>query len=117
MIRDILKTATKAATTWVGNAIGGPTGAAVGAKVGESIGGALFDKKSTGGGDFQLIDTSVQPQSFGRRMGFIRPSSSRASVDYARTVNPETLNAAWDSRLSEYYTKTYKVARTTTLKA
>ena len=50
-------------------------------------------------------------------MRFIRPGSSRASVDYARTVNPETLNAAWDSRLSEYYTKTYKVARTTTLKA
>ena len=56
MIRDILKDATKAATTWVGNAIlPGGTGAAVGAKVGESIGGALFDKKSTGGSDFQLI--------------------------------------------------------------
>ena len=116
MIRDILKTATKAATTWVGNAIGGPTGAAIGSKVGESL-GSLFEKSGSGGGDFQLIDTSVQQQSFGRKMGFIRPSSSRASVNYAKTVNPETLNAAWDSRLSEYYTKTYKVARTTTLKA
>ena len=116
MIRDILKTATKAATTWVGNAIGGPTGAAIGSKVGESL-GSLFEKSGSGSGDFKLIDTSVQPQRFGRRMGFINPSSSRGSVDYARTVNPETLNAAWDSRLSEYYTKTYKVARTTTLKA
>ncbi len=50
-------------------------------------------------------------------MGFVRPSSSRASVDYARTVNPETLRASWDSRLAEYYTKTYRVKRTTTLKA
>ena len=77
---------------------------------------SLFTKQS-GGGDFKLIDTSVQPQRFGRRMGFINPSGSRGARDYARTVNPETLNATWDSRLSEYYTKTYKVARTTTLKA
>ena len=116
MIRDILKTATKAATTWVGNAIGGPTGAAIGSKVGESLGG-LFEKSGSGSGDFKLIDTSVQPQRFGRRMGFINPSGSRGARDYADVVNPETLNATWDSRLSEYYTKTYKVARTTTLKA
>ena len=112
----MIKTAIQGATTWVGGQIGGPKGAAIGSKVGESLGG-LFEKSGSGSGDFQLIDTSVQPQSFGRKMGFIRPSSSRASVNYAKTVNPETLNAAWDSRLSEYYTKTYKVARTTTLKA
>ena len=116
MIKDMIKNAIKGATTWVGGQIGGPQGAAIGSKVGESLGG-LFEKSGSGSGDFQLIDTSVQPQRFGRTMGFIRPSSSRGSVDYARTVNPETLNAAWDSRLSEYYTKTYKVARTTTLKA
>jgi len=116
MIKDMIKTAIQGATTWVGGQIGGPKGAAIGSKVGESL-GSLFEKSGSGSGDFQLIDTSVQPQSFGRKMGFIRPSSSRASVDYAKTVNPETLNAAWDSRLSEYYTKTYKVARTTTLKA
>ena len=112
----MIKNAIKGATTWVGGQIGGPQGAAIGSKVGESL-GSLFEKSGSGSGDFQLIDTSVQPQSFGRKMGFIRPSSSRASVNYAKTVNPETLNAAWDSRLSEYYTKTYKVARTTTLKA
>ena len=116
MIKDMIKNAIKGATTWVGGQIGGPQGAAIGSKVGESL-GSLFEKSGSGSGDFQLIDTSVQPQSFGRKMGFIRPSSSRASVNYAKTVNPETLNAAWDSRLSEYYTKTYKVARTTTLKA
>ena len=113
MIRDVLKKATKGAITWVGTKFGIPAPITAGAS---DIAESLFTKQS-GGGDFQLIDTSVQPQRFGRTMGFIRPSSSRGSVDYARTVNPETLNAAWDSRLSEYYTKTYKVARTTTLKA
>jgi len=113
MIRDVLKKATKGAITWVGTQFGIPAPITKGAT---DIAESLFTKQS-GGGEFKLIDTSVQPQSFGRKMGFIRPSSSRASVDYAKTVNPETLNAAWDSRLSEYYTKTYKVARTTTLKA
>ena len=40
------------------------------------------------------------------------PSRSRAAVDYARTVSPETLYAAWDARLGKYYTQKYKVART-----
>ena len=48
---------------------------------------------------------------------FISTKLSPVYANYADVVNPETLNAAWDSRLSEYYTKTYKVARTTTLKA
>ena len=113
MIRDILKNATKGAITWVGTKFGIPAPITAGAT---DIAESLFTKQS-GGGDFQLIDTSVQPQRFGRRMGFINPSGSRGARDYADVVNPETLNATWDSRLSEYYTKTYKVARTTTLKA
>ena len=113
MIRDILKKATKGAITWVGTKFGIPAPITAGAS---DIAESLFTKQS-GGGDFQLIDTSVQPQRFGRRMGFINPGSSRGARDYADVVNPETLNATWDSRLSEYYTKTYKVARTTTLKA
>ena len=116
MIKDMIKTAIQGATTWVGGQIGGPKGAAIGSKVGESL-GSLFEKSGSGSGDFKLIDTSVQPQRFGRRMAFINPGSSRGARDYADVVNPETLNATWDSRLSEYYTKTYKVARTTTLKA
>ena len=113
MIRDVLKKATKGAITWVGTQFGIPAPITKGAT---DIAESLFTKQS-GGGDFQLIDTSVQPQRFGRRMGFINPSGSRGARDYADVVNPETLNATWDSRLSEYYTKTYKVARTTTLKA
>ena len=113
MIRDVLKKATKGAITWVGTKFGIPAPITAGAS---DIAESLFTKQS-GGGDFQSIDTSVQPQRFGRRMGFINPGSSRGARDYADVVNPEILNATWASRLSEYYTKTYKVARTTTLKA
>ena len=51
-------------------------------------------------------------------MGFSRPTSSRASVDMAKTVNGETINAAWDARLLRYYSSAYKIKRTvTSLKA
>ena len=112
MIRDILKTATKAATTWIGQTLGGPRGAVIGARVGESVGGALFDKKSTGGGEFQLIDTSVQVPRFGGRLGFNASRMAGGAKGYAETVNPETLYAAWDRRLGKYYSDKYKVART-----
>ena len=71
IIKDVLQDAIKGATTWVGGKVGGPKGAAIGSEVGESLGG-LFEKSGSGSGDFQLIDTSVQPQRFGRTMGFIR---------------------------------------------
>ena len=112
MIRDVLKTATKAATTWIGQTLGGPKGAAIGAKVGESVGGALFDKKSIGGGEFQLIDTSVQVPRFGGRLGFNASRMAGGAKGYAETVNPDTLYAAWDRRLGKYYSDKYKVART-----
>ena len=54
---------------------------------------------------------------FGGRMGFNAARMAGTARGYAETVNPETLRASWDSRLAEYYTKTYRVKRTTTLKA
>ena len=112
MIKDILKKATKAATVWVGNAIGGPTGAAVGEKVGDFIGDSLFTKK-TGGGDFQMIDTSVRTPQLSRfGLQTRSPGMAGSARGYADTVNPETLYAAWDRRLSKYYSDKYKVART-----
>ena len=60
MLKDLFKNGIKAATTWVGGTIGGTKGAAIGSKVGESLGSALFDRKSKGGGgDLDIIDTSV----------------------------------------------------------
>ena len=34
------------------------------------------------------------------------------AIGYADVVNPETLYALWDKRLSKYYSDKYKVART-----
>ena len=48
IIKDVLQTAIKGATTWVGGKVGGPKGAAIGAKVGESLGG-LFERSGAGG--------------------------------------------------------------------
>ena len=40
------------------------------------------------------------------------PGGAGSARGYAETVNPETLYAAWDRRLSKYYSDKYKVART-----
>jgi len=111
---DLFKTGIKAATTWVGNTIGGPKGAAIGGKVGEFIGGALFDRKSQGGGggDLDIIDTGVTMPQYGGRMQAFKPSYGRTGKGYAEVVNFATLNSAWDARLSKFYTDDYKVKRT-----
>ena len=108
MIRDVLKTATKAAITWVGSQFG-PKGE----RVGERVSGALFNKSDAGGGEFQIIDTSLrQMPRFGGRMGYSASRMAGGARGYAETVNPETLYAAWDRRLGKYYSDKYKVART-----
>ena len=110
MIKDILKKATKTAITWGAGKLGVP------APVTAAVTGftdKLFTKiEGVDSGPFRPIDTNVQMPRFGGRMGYSMPSRSRAAVDYARTVSPETLYAAWDARLGKYYTQKYKVART-----
>ena len=114
MINDIVKGAVTAAGAWAGNLIGGPKGAVVGSK----LAGSLFERKVGDDSGFEPISTVGQPQRFGGRMGFSRPTSSRASVDMAKTENAETINALWDARLLRYYSSAYKIKRTvTSLKA
>ena len=114
MINDIVKGAVTAAGAWAGNLIGGPKGDVVGSK----LAGSLFERKVGDDSGFEPISTVVQPQRFGGRMGFSRPTSSRASVDMAKTENAETINALWDARLLRYYSSAYKIKRTvTSLKA
>jgi len=110
MIRDILKTATKTAVNWVGGKLGIPTG--ITEKV-TDVTDSLFTKERGGGGDFQLIDTSVTaPRLQKFAIGTVRPGMANTGRGYADTVNPETLYAAWDRRLGKYYSDKYKVART-----
>ena len=110
MIRDILKTATKTAVNWIGGKLGVPTG--ITEKV-TDVTDSLFTKSPGGGGDFQLIDTSVTAPRLSKfAIGPTRPGMSGSAKGYADVVNPETLYAAWDRRLGKYYSDKYKVART-----
>ena len=108
MIRDVLKTATKAAVNWVGGKLGVPT--PITEKV-TDVTDSLFTKQV--GGEFQIIDTSLKSMPrFGGRLGFNASRMAGGAKGYAETVNPETLYAAWDRRLGKYYSDKYKVART-----
>ena len=114
MIKDIVQGAVKAAGGWVGGLIGGEPGRVVGSK----LAGSLMEKLPGDDSGFEPISTVVQPQRFGGRMGFARPGMNKSNIGMAKVVNPESLYAAWDSRLNRYYSSAYKVKRTiTSLKA
>jgi len=60
-----------------------------------------------------MIDTRVKAPRLSRFGVQTRsPGMSGSARGYADVVNPETLYAAWDRRLSKYYTDKYKIART-----
>ena len=110
MIRDILRKATKTAIGWVGGKLGVPSG--ITEKV-TDVTDSLFTKSDSGGGQFQMIDTSVRAPQLSRfGLQTRSPGMSGSARGYADVVNPETLYAAWDRRLSKYYSDKYKVART-----
>ena len=114
MIKDIVQGAVKSAGGWVGNLIGGEPGRIVGTKIASS----LMEKLPGDDSGFEPINTQVQPMRFSNKLGFIRPGKNRANIGMAKSVSPETLYAAWDSRLNRYYTSAYRIKRTvTSLKA
>ena len=114
MIKDIVQGAVKSAGAWVGNLVAGPKGA----MVGERLAGSLMEKLPGDDSGFEPINTAVSPVRFGNRLGFMRPGMSKSNIGMAKVVNPESLYAAWDSRLNRYYSSAYKVKRTiTSLKA
>ena len=114
MIKDIVQGAVRSAGAWVGNLVAGPKGAVIG----EKLAGSLMEKLPGDDSGFEPISTIVQPQRFGGRLGFSRPGMSKSNIGMAKSVNPESLYAAWDSRLNRYYSSAYKIKRTvTSLKA
>ena len=114
MIKDIVQGAVRSAGAWVGNLVAGPKGAVIG----EKLAGSLMEKLPGDDSGFEPISTVVQPQRFGGRLGFSRPGMSKSNIGMAKSVNPESLYAAWDSRLNRYYSSAYKIKRTvTSLKA
>ena len=112
MIGDIVRGAVKAAGGWVGSLIAGEPGRAVGSKLTES----LLTKLPGDDSGFEPINTMVQPQRFGGRMGFARARRAMTTnkAYTAPTVNAESLYAAWDNRLNRYYSSAYKIKRTVT---
>ena len=114
MIKDIVQGAVRSAGAWVGNLVAGPKGAVIG----EKLAGSLMEKLPGDDSGFEPISTIVQPQRFGGRLGFSRQGMSKLNIGMAKSVNPESLYAAWDSRLNRYYSSAYKIKRTvTSLKA
>ena len=117
MFRGAISSAASTVGGFIGGKIGGPEGAAIGQRIGSKA-GSLFERKAGDDSGFEPISTMVQPASFGGRMGFSRPGMNRSNIGMAKTVNAETLNAAWDARLLRYYSSAYKIKRTvTSLKA
>ena len=110
MIKDIVQGAVRSAGAWVGNLVAGPKGAVIG----EKLAGSLMEKLPGDDSGFEPISTIVQPQRFGGRLGFSRPGMSKSNIGMAKSVNPESLYAAWDSRLNRYYSSAYKIKRTVT---
>ena len=116
MIGEIVRGAVTAAGAWAGNLIAGPKGAVIGKELTES----LLTKLPGDDSGFEPINTMVQPQKFGGRMGFARARRAMTTnkAYTAPTVNAESLYAAWDNRLNRYYSSAYKIKRTvTSLKA
>ena len=114
MLDKIVPGMVKSAGAWIGNLVAGPKGAVIG----EKIAGSLMEKLPGDDSGFEPISTVVQPQRFGGRMGFARPGMSKSNIGMAKVVNPESLYAAWDSRLNRYYSNAYRIKRTvTSLKA
>tara|TARA_R100000234_G_C4925672_1_gene146155 strand:- start:118 stop:456 length:339 start_codon:yes stop_codon:yes gene_type:complete len=95
------------ASGYVGNLVGGP----VGEKVGRKITTELLTKEEGDNSGFQPISTAVSPVRFSSNFPYSRPPRSRASVDYAKAVNAQTLNAFWETRFDRYYTQAYKIKR------
>ena len=99
MLKKLFKTGVTAAAGWVGNAIGGETGR----NIAGSITDSLFSRQGQGsGGNFELANTSVAPQSYGGKVGFER-SDKAGGTSRIKTADGEELRNEWDYRLTKWF--------------
>ena len=106
-IGKIFKGAVGNAATWVGSAIGGAVGGPGGAKIGGMIGSkfatSLMTKKP-GHGEWKAIDTSVRAPQLGEYTMSTQAMGDARSPDMRmKTVDGDTLNAEWESRLQRWF--------------
>ena len=97
MLKKLFKTGVTAAAGWVGTKIGGPAGGAFAKK----ITGSLFDRDGAGG-NFQIQDTSVDPQNYGGRVGY-DTSDKAGRTNNIKTADGEELRNEWDYRLTKWF--------------
>ena len=98
MFKNIFKKAVTVGAGWLGNKLGGPVGGSIAKKLTTS----LFDRNGSGG-DWSPIDTSVQAQSYGGKLGFDRASMAGKGDRMARTSDGEELRNEWDYRLTKWF--------------
>ena len=64
--------------------------------------GSLMGMGNGSGGDFQIQDTSVDPQNYGGRVGFER-SDKAGRTSNIKTADGEELRNEWDYRLTKWF--------------
>ena len=97
-LKKLIKPALVIGAGFVANKFGGP----IASKFAKKAVGSLMGDGSGSGGNFQLADTSVSPQSYGGRVGFER-SDSAGNVNKIKTADGKQLSEEWEYRLNKWY--------------
>jgi len=98
-LKKIFKPAAAIAAGFVANKFLPGSGKFVGKAVSSLMGGGTGGS----GGDWSPVDTSVQQQNYGGRVGFERSDDASVVRKSLKTVDGEELRNEWDYRLSKWY--------------
>ena len=98
-LKKLIKPALVIGAGFVANKFLPGSGKFVGKAVSSLMGGG---SDAGAGGNFQIQDTSVDPQNYGGRVGFER-SDKAGSTSNIRTADGEELRNEWDYRLTKWF--------------
>jgi hypothetical protein len=98
-LKKLIKPAAVITAGFVANKFLPGSGKFVGKAVSSLMGGG---SDAGAGGNFQIQDTSVDPQNYGGRVNFER-SDKAGSTSNIRTADGEELRNEWDYRLTKWF--------------
>ena len=98
-LKKLIKPAAVITAGFVANKFLPGSGKFVGKAVSSLMGGG---SDAGAGGNFQIQDTSVDPQNYGGRVNFDR-SDKAGSTSNIRTADGEELRNEWDYRLTKWF--------------
>ena len=98
-LKKLIKPAAVITAGFVANKFLPGSGKFVGKAVSSLMGGG---SDAGAGGNFQIQDTSVDPQNYGGRVSFER-SDKAGSTSNIRTADGEELRNEWDYRLTKWF--------------